>query len=140
MVVFQDGSLLAQLGATDMRIPISYALAFPKRIESGVQAIDFAKLGALTFMKPDFTRFPPLKTAYKVLDGDDPATPVIFNAADEVAVELFLQEKISFPTISRIVMESLESIPTVSLTSLDDIMDFHKQVEEQVRRRWQPTF
>jgi 1-deoxy-D-xylulose-5-phosphate reductoisomerase len=136
MVEFMDGSTLAQLGATDMRIPISYALAWPNRIESGAEPIDFPQLGSLTFREPDTTKFPLLKAAYQALAQDAPAASIILNAADEVAVDLFLAEKISFTSIPRIVLEALDSIPSVELSTLDDIEEFHVEVMAQVKSRW----
>lgn len=132
MVEFIDGSIIAQLGATDMRIPIGYALAYPERISSGVDPVDFAKLGALTFEKPDVMKFPLLRAAYQSLDDDSNCAPVILNAADEVAVSLFLSGRISFGKIAPIVMEALNNIPPVSLRSLDEIEAFHDHVTRLV--------
>jgi len=138
MVEFADGSILAQLGATDMRIPISYALAYPERITSGTPHISFPDLGSLTFMEPDFRKFPLLQAAFSVLKQDDTASSIILNAADEVAVELFLNEKISFNQIAGIVLESLQSIPSARTDTLEEIMSFHEEVVAQVRSKWAP--
>ena len=113
MVEFEDGSILAQLGATDMRIPISYALAFPQRIASGTLPVSFPELGSLTFREPDMDKFPLLKAAYQALEDDGASASIILNAADEVAVELFLADKIPFSYISRIVLESWIQSPRV---------------------------
>jgi len=134
MVEFEDGSILAQLGATDMRIPISYALAYPERIDSGVAAIDFAHLGSLTFRKPDWDRFPLLRAAYSALDDETGASSIILNAADEVAVELFLSRRIGFMDIPRIVLDALNSVPPARVTNLEEIKQFHEQVVGRVRR------
>jgi 1-deoxy-D-xylulose-5-phosphate reductoisomerase len=134
MVEFEDGSILAQLGATDMRIPISYALAYPERINSGTSAIDFAVLGSLTFRKPDWARFPLLKAAYSALDDETGASSIVLNAADEVAVELFLSRKIGFTDIPRIVMDALNRIHSAKVTSLEEIAQFHEEVVGRVRR------
>jgi 1-deoxy-D-xylulose-5-phosphate reductoisomerase len=136
MVEFADGSILAQLGATDMRIPISYALAFPERITSGTPHISFSDLGSLTFMEPDFQKFPLLQAAFSVLKQGDTASPIILNAADEVAVELFLDEKISFNQIAGIVLESLQSVPSARTDTLEEIMGFHEEEVAQVRSKW----
>ena len=136
MVEFVDGSILAQLGATDMRIPISYALAFPDRITSGTPCVSFPKLGQLTFMEPDFQKFPLLRAAFSVLKQGDSASPIILNAADEVAVELFLTGKIPFNRIAEIVLESLHSIPSARTDTLEEIMEFHEEVVAQVRSKW----
>ena len=136
MVEFLDGSIIAQLGATDMRIPISYALGFPRRIESGTDAISFQELRSLTFAEPDFGKFPLLKAAYDALEQGGSA-PIILNAADEVAVDLFLHDQISFSHISRIVLESLNTIPSFKADSLEEIMAGHEHVVERVRADWQ---
>lgn len=106
MVEFTDGSILAQMGATDMRLPIQYALTYPCRFSTGTPRLDFAKLGQLTFMRPDLQKFPSLKLAYAVLRHGDLA-PAVLNAADEVAVEAFLQRKIRFTAIYRVVEKTV---------------------------------
>jgi 1-deoxy-D-xylulose-5-phosphate reductoisomerase len=136
MVEFMDGSIMAQLGATDMRIPISYALAFPERIDSGTSPVSFPELGSLTFREPDMAKFPLLKAAFQVLEDGEPSAPIILNAADEVAVELFLADKIPFADISRIVLESLDTIALQNVENLDEIMSFHEEVVDRVRSRW----
>jgi len=135
MVEFKDGSIIGQLGATDMRIPISYALAYPHRIESGTAPIHFPQLGTLTFLEPDRDKFPLLAAAYHALEQGG-STPIILNAADEVAVDLFLSGRIPFGAIAGIVLDSLSSIDPVKVDSLDEIAEFHEQVTEQVRRSW----
>lgn len=136
MVEYADGSIMAQLGATDMRIPISYALAWPNRIESGTEPLDFPQLGSLTFREPDTTKFPLLKAAYQALEQDGPAASIVLNAADEVAVDLFLAEKIPFTAIPRVVLEALDSVPSVPLNTLEDIEDFHREVVARVKSGW----
>lgn len=137
MVEFRDGSILAQLGATDMRIPISYALAFPQRIESGTDPVSFPSLGSLHFHEPDTEKFPLLKAAYRSLQDDRSSVPIIFNAADEVAVDLFLAERIPFPWIPRIVLESLNRIEPVRVQTLGEVEDFHRQVADRVQADWE---
>ncbi len=137
MVEFLDGSILAQLGATDMRIPISYASGFPRRIKSATEALSFPELRALTFAEPDFEKFPLLKAAYDALEQGGSA-PIVLNAADEVAVDLFLANRIPFSHISRIVLEALNTIPSFRADSLAEIMEGHEQVVKQVRAEW-PT-
>jgi 1-deoxy-D-xylulose-5-phosphate reductoisomerase len=136
MVEFMDGSILAQLGATDMRIPISYALAHPNRILSGTEPLSFPALSVLNFQEPDVKRFPLLHAAYEALAHEGNSASIVLNAADEVAVELFLAGQIPFGTISRIVLEALNSNPLAPTGTLDEIMDFHEQVTERVRRKW----
>jgi 1-deoxy-D-xylulose-5-phosphate reductoisomerase len=136
MVEFADGSILAQLGATDMKIPISHALAFPERIASGAAPVSFPRLAALTFREPDTKKFPLLKAAYDAMQRGD-ASCIVLNAADEVAVELFLAGKISFSRIPRIVLESLESISLPDVEALESIMALHEDVVRRVRGDWQ---
>jgi 1-deoxy-D-xylulose-5-phosphate reductoisomerase len=136
MVEFMDGSILAQIGATDMKIPISYALGFPKRICSGTDPLDFKSIGAFTFEKPDTEKFPLLQAAYDALNENENISPVILNAADEVAVDLFLDGRIPFLSISKICLDALDSIPSSKLSSLEDIELFHEEVRRTVRSRW----
>jgi 1-deoxy-D-xylulose-5-phosphate reductoisomerase len=136
MVEFRDGSLLAQLGATDMRIPISYALAYPDRVESGAEPVDFATLGRLTFEEPDWEKFPLLKVAYTVLESGDQARSVIMNAADEAAVELFLAGRIAFPDIAGIVHHALDTVQSTRLNDLDEVTALHDEVVQRIRSQW----
>ncbi len=136
MVEFQDGSIMAQLGVTDMRIPISYAMAFPDRIDSGTPPLDFVGLGSLSFFEPDTSKFPLLQAAYEVLENGTCAAAIVYNAADEVAVDLFLAGRISFGAIPRIVLNALDSTPSAELKSLTDIVAFHEQVCERIRADW----
>jgi 1-deoxy-D-xylulose-5-phosphate reductoisomerase len=106
MVEFLDGSILAQLGVTDMRLPIQYALTYPERLSTGLVRLDFTKLGQLTFLKPDTHKFPSLQLAYDVLRRGGLA-PAVLNAADEVAVDAFLQGKIRFTAIYEVVERTL---------------------------------
>ena len=102
MVRYRDGSVLAQLGNPDMRTPIAYCLGLPERIDSGVGELDFGALSALTFQKPDFDRFPCLKLAYQAMDAGG-AAPCVLNAANEVAVAAFLDKRIKFTDITKVV-------------------------------------
>ncbi|MGC8660675.1 MAG: 1-deoxy-D-xylulose-5-phosphate reductoisomerase [Desulfomonilaceae bacterium] len=136
MVEFSDGSILAQVGATDMKIPISYAIGFPVRLCSGTEPLDFSNICSFTFEKPDTAKFPLLKAAYDAICENELVTPVILNAADEVAVELFLNGRISFKQISTICLDAMDSIPRAELHSLDDIELFHEEVSSIVRSRW----
>lgn len=132
MVEFADGSILAQLGATDMRIPISYALAFPHRVPSGTEPLSFPDLGALTFLEPDWEKFPLLRAAYQALEQGG-STPVILNAADEVAVDLFLAGLIPFDAIATMVLEALNTIAPARVSSLEEIVAFHDEVASRLR-------
>ena len=106
MVRYRDGSVLAQLGNPDMRTPIAYCLGLPERIDSGVGELDFGALSALTFQKPDFDRFPCLKLAYQAMNAGG-AAPCVLNAANEVAVAAFLDKRIKFTDIAKVVAHCL---------------------------------
>jgi 1-deoxy-D-xylulose-5-phosphate reductoisomerase len=122
LVDYQDGSVLAQLGNPDMRIPIAYGLAWPERIESGAAALDLFKVAQLDFMAPDFARFPCLRLAFEAarLGGTAPA---ILNAANEVAVAAFLEGKIPFTAIAELIERTLETIPVDSALKLDSVLE-----------------
>lgn len=108
LVEFADRSVVAQLGAPDMRIPIAHCLGFPDRITGRAAKLDLAKIGQLTFEAPDFTRFPGLRLAYDALRTGNGATTV-YNAANEVAVAAFIAQKIRFGAIARLVEDTLNS-------------------------------
>lgn len=120
MVSYVDGSVLAQLGNPDMRTPIANALAYPERIASGVAPLDLAQIGQLFFERPDFTRFPCLKLAYDALQAGGSAAAIL-NAANEVAVQAFLNREIGFRMIDQLiarVMDSVSSAPVTDIASL----------------------
>ena len=106
MVRYRDGSVLAQLGNPDMRTPIAYCLGLPERIDSGVGELDFGALSSLTFQKSDFDRFPCLKLAYQAMNAGG-AAPCVLNAANEVAVAAFLDKRIKFTDIAKVVAHCL---------------------------------
>ena len=108
MVEFVDGTMLAQMSVPDMKGPISYALSYPGRMESAVEPLDLVSLGTLTFEQPDLKRFPCLALAYQALEAGG-TMPAVLNAANEVAVEAFLNNQIPFPGIARLVQEVMES-------------------------------
>ena len=118
MVRYRDGSVLAQLGNPDMRTPIAYCLGLPERIDSGVGQLDFGALSALTFQKPDFDRFPCLKLAYQAMNAGG-AAPCVLNAANEVAVAAFLDKRIKFTDITKVVAHCLAQ----------DFSDGHHDIE-----------
>ncbi|MGI9419291.1 MAG: 1-deoxy-D-xylulose-5-phosphate reductoisomerase [Geminicoccaceae bacterium] len=130
MVAFTDGSVLAQLGAPDMRIPIAYALAWPDRLEADTPRLDLAAIGALTFEPPDPERFPPLRLAREALRAGGSA-PNIMNAANEVAVAAFLDERIGFADIAETVEATLADMPVVSQGGLDTVF----AVDDEARHR-----
>ncbi|MBL6791583.1 MAG: 1-deoxy-D-xylulose-5-phosphate reductoisomerase [Methylophilaceae bacterium] len=132
MVEFIDGSILCQLGFSDMKIPISYALGYPERITSGLEGIDLTTIENLSFSKPDFQKFPCLKLAYDVL-GKKLSHSIVLNIANEIAVGLFLDKKIKFNQIFMIVNEMLNKLESKNLRSIDDIFSFSELVDKQTR-------
>ena len=120
MVQFSDGCVMAQLSQPDMRLPIQYALSYPRRIDLNTRRIDFAELGQLTFEKPDLERFPCLGLAYEALARGGNAT-CIMNGANEVAVAAFLEEKIRFMDIPRIIGEVMGQCPFIENPGIEDI-------------------
>jgi 1-deoxy-D-xylulose-5-phosphate reductoisomerase len=121
MVAYADGSVLAQLGNPDMRTPIAHALAYPERIDSGVDAIDLARIGQLEFRQPDRVRFPCLQLAFDALQAGGSA-PAVLNAANEVAVQAFLDKQISFSRISTLIAETLSRVPAASVDTLESLL------------------
>ena len=121
MVQYVDGSVMAQLGNPDMRTPIAHALAYPARIDSGVAALDLFKVATLDFVAPDFERFPCLALAYRALRAGGTAAAIL-NAANEVAVEAFLNNKISFLDIPRLLADILDQQASVAVNNLDDVL------------------
>ncbi len=121
-VAYVDGSVLAQMGAPDMRTPIAYALGWPRRIEAPVQRLDLAALGSLTFEAPDPERFPALGLARQALQTGGCA-PTVLNAANEVAVAAFLERRIGFLDIVRIVEQTLEQAPSTPIAALADVLE-----------------
>ncbi len=120
LVAYEDGSVLSQMGAPDMRTPISYALGWPNRMAAPSARLSLEEIGQLTFYAPDPDRFPSLKLARQVLRNGGGA-PTIFNAANEVAVSHFLGGRIGFLDIAEIVEQTLEKVPSRRLENLDDV-------------------
>jgi len=125
MVAYRDGSVLAQLGMPDMRTPIACALAWPGRIEAGVKRLNLTDVHRLEFYPPDLDSFPGLGLAFKVLQAGGSA-PVIFNAANEIAVEAFLQERIGFLQIPSIVSAALDACETGRIDSLHEVLEYDR--------------
>jgi 1-deoxy-D-xylulose-5-phosphate reductoisomerase len=121
MVEFRDGSVVAQLGMTDMRQPIQYALTYPERLESCVPSLDWSQASRLEFIPLDPARFPCVRLAYRALERGGTA-PAVLNAADEVAVEAFLQGHIRFTDILRTIEETMEAYPGGSGATLESVM------------------
>ncbi len=135
MVVCRDGSVLAQLGTPDMKVPIAYGLSFPERIESGAPRLDFLALQALSFEPPDPRRFPGLQLAWDALAAPAGTTAVL-NAANEVAVAAFLDRRIGFMDIHRVNLRTLEALePRLSSDhTLDDLIDLDQRSRAAAQR------
>ena len=121
MVEFIDGSTLAQLGSPDMRIPIAHSLAWPERMATPAEKLDFAKLGTLSFEAPDPVRFPALALARQALEQGG-AAAIVLNAANEIAVASFLDHRIGFSDIARLVSEALERDRSAAPNSIADVI------------------
>jgi len=133
MVEYVDGSVVAQLGIPDMRTPIAYALSYPERIPLDLPALDLCSVGQLTFMEPDTTRFHCLRLAYETLEAGGTA-PAVLNAANEVAVEAFLDERIAFLDIPRVISMTLDRLGSGNLVTLADAMAADLQGRETARQ------
>ena len=126
MVDYTDGSVLAQMGNPDMRTPIAHAMAWPKRIESGVEPLDMFSVGQLNFEKPDLARFPCLRLAFEAAAAGGIASTVL-NAANEVAVDAFLNRELSFTGIAKVIERTVAAIKNQEADSLETILSFDKQ-------------
>jgi len=125
MVQFVDGSVVAQLGTPDMRVPIAYGLSWPQRMASGAANLDFRHLSAMTFESFEdhghHQRFPSLKLAWQALNAA-PGTTTVLNAANEVAVAAFLDKRIRFDQIHHLNMATMEKVLPTSITGLEDLL------------------
>jgi 1-deoxy-D-xylulose-5-phosphate reductoisomerase len=137
MVEFVDGSILAQLGPTDMRMPIQYALTYPERAASNGVALDWTKLRRLDFEKVSARRFPCLRLAREALRKEG-AYPCAFNAADEIAVEAFLERRLSFAGIAEVIERVLNRMPKIKMSAIADVLaadsDARRIAREEVER------
>ena len=134
LVAYRDGSVLGQLGTPDMRVPISYALAWPERIETPAARLDLAKVGQLTFEMPDPIRFPALELARRALQTGG-AAPTILNAANEVAVHGFLTGRLDFLDIAKVVESTLGSVTAPAPASIDEVRAIDAEVRARVGAR-----
>ncbi|MRR38086.1 1-deoxy-D-xylulose-5-phosphate reductoisomerase, partial [bacterium] len=121
MVEYADGCVMAQLGVPDMKAPIAYALTYPERIPTGVKPLDLTELSGLTFLAPDYQRFPALKLAYDALAAGE-SMPAVMNAANEVAVEAFLKGKIGFTDIAASIARTMDSHESRALSTIEDVL------------------
>ena len=122
LVEYADGSMLAQLGAPDMRTPIAQALAWPERFASGVQSLDLAQIGQLAFEPPDHARFPSLGLARAAARAGGTA-PAVLNAANEVAVQAFLERRLNFTGIAAVIDKVLQRLDSSPVKALGDVLD-----------------
>ena len=130
LVYYADGSVLAQLGSPDMRVPIAHTLAWPTRIATAAPKLDLAMVGRLEFSEPDLNQFPALRWAREALQAGGGA-PTILNAANEVAVEAFLQRRIGFLDIVGVVADVVEAMGPRTADDLDQVID----LDGEARRR-----
>ena len=130
MVQFRDSSIKAQMGLPDMRLPIQYALAYPQRINSDFERLDFNRFPSLTFEKPDKNRFRCLELAYRAVQKGG-NMPCILNAANEIVVAGFLKDKITFPAMSEIIEQTMEEVSFIASPDLEDYI----QTDAEARRR-----
>jgi 1-deoxy-D-xylulose-5-phosphate reductoisomerase len=122
LVEYADGSMLAQLGAPDMRTPIAQALAWPERFASGVQSLNLAEIGQLSFEPPDHERFPSLTLARAAARAGGTA-PAVLNAANEIAVQAFLDRRLNFTAIAAVIDKVLQRLDSSPVTALGDVLD-----------------
>ena len=136
MVAYKDGSMLSHMGYPDMRVPISHAIAWPLRIESGVAELDITECDKLEFFAPDYERFPCLQMALEVQKTGGSA-PAIMNAANEVAVQSFLENEIKFSQIFGVVSNTIESVEPVSMDSVQSILQIDRAAREVTKQHIQ---
>lgn len=134
LVSYVDGSVLAQLGNPDMRTPIANALAYPDRIDSGVAQLDLAQIGLLEFEKPDFVQFPCLKLAYDALAAGGSAAATL-NAANEVAVDAFLNRQLGFRKIDQLIARVMDKLPSQSVQDIGALLE-----QDQLARKTAQTY
>ena len=135
MVEFKDGAVMAQLGTPDMRLPIQYALYYPERRYLDGERLDFHKLRQITFEEPDMDTFLGLPLAIQAAQAGG-SMPTVFNAANELAVKLFLQEKIRFLDIYQIIGQSMGRHKVIRHPDLDQILDVEKETYQWIESRW----
>ena len=134
LVEYVDGSVLAQLGNPDMRTPIAHALAYPERIDPGVQSLDLCAIGILQFERPDLDRFPCLRLAYRALEAGGNA-PIVLNAANEIAVANFLAGALAFSRIAGFVEEVLARITPSRVRTLEDVLAADAQARAEAEQQ-----
>ncbi|MBW2466626.1 MAG: 1-deoxy-D-xylulose-5-phosphate reductoisomerase, partial [Deltaproteobacteria bacterium] len=130
LVEFVDGSVVAQLGIPDMRVPISYALSYPERLTTGLSRLNLTECSNLSFLKPDTLKFPALQTAYEACRKGG-CTPAVLNAANEIAVAAFLDGKLRFPQISQVVAETINRMDYKADTDFGTILQADQTAREE---------
>lgn len=134
MVEFVDGAILAQMGTTDMRIPILYAFTYPERYASNVKRLNLLEMGSLTFEEPDVENFPCLSLAYKAIRIGG-TMPAVLNAANEIAVDMFLKEQISFLEIPLVIEKAMKSHQVIENPDIDDILRADSETRELLKEK-----
>ena len=132
MVQFADGTIMANIGPKDMQIPIAYALNYPKRLVKGIEKLDLFKIGALYFEKPDLNKFKCLKLAFDAINAGH-SSQVVLNAANEIAVQAFLDKKIKYAEIPKIIEKALELHRNIQLSNIDQILQLDKEVRRSIQ-------
>ncbi|MBL8231105.1 MAG: 1-deoxy-D-xylulose-5-phosphate reductoisomerase [Bryobacterales bacterium] len=133
MVEYNDGSVIAQVCATDMRMPIQYALTYPDRWEAPVPRLDWRETARWDFEAPDYGKFPLLRLSFQAMEIGGTATATL-NAADEIAVEAFLEGRISFPAIAEVVEETLQRVPVRKPASIEEVLDADLESRDAARQ------
>ncbi len=134
MVEYVDGCVMAQLGVPDMKAPIAYSLTYPERVTTGVKPLDLTALSGLTFFNPDHVRFPALKLAYQALDAGE-SMPAVLNAANEVAVESFLEGRIKFNDIPVVIEQTMNAHTPHPLASIEEVLSVDRWGREKGREK-----
>ena len=132
MVEYIDGCVIAQLGSPDMKAPIAYALSYPERVATGVQPLDLTTFSGLTFFKPDNEKFRCLQLAYRAM-GEGESMPAVMNAANEIAVECFLEGRIGFIQIADIIEQTMNAHQSHSLTSVEQVLQADRWGRDMAR-------
>ena len=135
-VQYEDGAVIAQLGTPDMRLPIQYALYYPERRKMSGKRLDLFELGSLTFERPDTKTFKGLALAYDAMRKGG-SQPTVFNAANERAVAMFLERKISYPQITEIIEDCMEYVAYKNDPSLDEVLETEQAVYEYIEQKWE---
>lgn len=133
MIEFVDTSIVAQLGIPDMRVPIAYALSFPDRLKAELPSLDWSKLSQLTFEKPDFEKFPSLLLAFDALETGK-TMPAVLNAANEIAVEAFLNRQIPFKEIPEIIRLTMNHHECVPVNDLNDVLEADRWARQEASK------